>query len=381
MNRIPVVYYHSIGYKNPIWRKNFLTLGLSDFENHLRYITRNYNVISLKESWLVRNNKIKAKKNLIVITFDDGYLDNWIWAFPLLKKYQLHATIFITPEFVDQIGGIHKNMEDYEQGRASLEEIKRWGFLSWEEMKIMEQAGLVDIQSHTLSHTKYFISDKITGFHYPEADALYQIGNVHPNRKPYYIGDVSFEKLLPYGYPFFEEKSALVSKRITINPSFIDECIYLLKDYDFNNYEFKSAFKIIKSLYESHRTAGTLITNIETEEEYLKRVTHEIYGSKKIIEEKLNKEVEFLCWPNGENNETLHKIALNAGYLMTSTGKAKIKKEEIQTRIPERIGINLSSWTKRKKTDFKLKAFSGKFPYDLILNSFRHFYYHHNYTL
>jgi len=67
------------------------------FERHLKWLKNNCHVISLNE--LVHDwKRKKLKKNSIAITFDDGYLDNYTNAIPLLKKYGLPATFFITDE-------------------------------------------------------------------------------------------------------------------------------------------------------------------------------------------------------------------------------------------------------------------------------------------
>ncbi|MCG2810720.1 MAG: polysaccharide deacetylase family protein [Candidatus Aminicenantes bacterium] len=310
-------------------------------------------------------------RNAIVITFDDGFLDNWIWAYPLLKKYGFKATIFVSSEFVDLKNGVRPNLDDHEQGRTSLEEITRWGYLSWEEMKLMEASGLIDIQAHTMTHTKYFVSDKLVDFHHPGADILYPVGNLFPERKPYSISDVSFEKLLPYGFPLFEERSSVIAKKVTINPKFSDECVDILKNYNFENYAFEDAIEIVSPLYESYKEKGNLIIRRESEEEYLKRIEYEIVGAKKTVEDKLQKKVEFLCWPHGDNDEFVHELALKAGYLLTTKGKANVHKNNASTRIPERMGMNYTSLQKKLKSQFKLKAFADKFPYNLFLHAFR----------
>ena len=106
--------------------------------------------------------QLSPVQNPLIITFDDGYLDNWLLVFPLLKKYKFKSTIFISPEFVDQKHGIRSI--NYNPG-----------FLSWDEMMLMEASGLIDIQSHTMTHTKYFVSEKIKAFHNSKADYLYPI--------------------------------------------------------------------------------------------------------------------------------------------------------------------------------------------------------------
>ena len=115
-----------------------------------------------------------------------------------------------------------------------------------------------------------------------------------------------------------------------------------------------------------------MIIKEESEKEYKDRVKYEIVESKKIIEEKLNKKVEFLCWPHGDNNEFLHQTALDTGYLMTTTGKAKGVKESDITRIPERMGVDFSTWYRKQKAILKLKAFSGETPYSKMLKTTRY---------
>ncbi len=354
---IPVIYFHSIGPKNPLWVKNYLTCPLHESEEFLKYVSNRYRTIHLKEYWEQINGLKTVQKDQIIITFDDGYLDVWLFAFQMLKKYNLKATIFISPDFVDQKSIVRNNLNES-------------GFLSWNEMKIMENSGLIDIQSHTLTHTKYFVSDKIVGFHHPGADIIYPVGNIYPDRKPYYINNSDFEKLLPYGYPLFEEKSSLIARIIFINPDFTKECILLLKDYDFSNYQFDTAYRMIERYYNECKRKGLIIMGKESNEEYLDRVRAEISESKKIIEQELNKKVEFLCWPHGDNNKILHQMALDAGYLMTTIGKDYVNPNDMKSRIPNRLGISFSSWNKKLKTIIKLKLRSGKVPFGYLLNAF-----------
>ncbi len=366
--KVPIVYYHSIGPVNFAWKKSFLTLDPNIFEEQLIWLKERYTFIFLRELWQAQHGAIRPFRDAIILTFDDGYLDNWIWAFPLLKKHGVKATIFVSPQFVDQETEYRPNHDDYRKGNATLEEITKWGFLSWTEMRIMENSGLIDIQSHTMTHTKYFVSDEIIGFHHPDSDSLHYITNIFPEKKPYYITDKSFDDLVPYGYPVFNSQPSIIARKVEINQRFVDSCIISLEGYDFHNYIFSKALGIIQPLYEEYREGRQLITSYESQHDYLERIKYEIVMSKKIIEEKLNKTVEFLCWPFGENTIAAHEIALEAGYLMTTRGKFKGFAKNDLTRIPERIGINLSSSFHKFKTLAKLKALGGDFPYSSLLN-------------
>jgi hypothetical protein len=230
-------------------------------------------------------------------------------------------------------------------------------------MKLMESSGLIDVQSHTMTHTKYIVSEKIIDFHNPKSDFLYPISNMFPAEKPYYIGNRDFKNLIPFGYPFFEDASSVIARRLEINPEFINLCIDLLKNYDFNSYNFLNTFKIVKPHYNKYRQKNKLIAKYETEEDFKDRLRYEIIESKRVIEEKLEKEVHFLCWPHGDNNEFLHQMALDAGYIMTTLGKVQDVKKLNMTRIPERTGVDFSNFWKKQKMIMKLKGLSGKFPY------------------
>ena len=358
IRNIPVVYYHSVGPVVSNWYRNFLTLNPETFRKHLEYFSRNYTIISLKELWLIKTGQLSPVSKPLVITFDDGYSDNFTWAFPLLKRYGIKATIFVSPAFIDE-RDIRRRANDIP------------GFLSWSEIKVMMESGLVEIGSHTLTHAKYFVSDCIKDFHHPGRDILHPAINIYPERRIDHIGDPSFEKILPYGFPIFKEASAVTARRVKINQDFIKECLARLSGYDFSRYDFRTAYGIIEDIYLRYRNSNTIITSLESDEEYVERLQEEIYGSKSILENKLGQKVKFLCWPHGDTNELAQRMALDAGYLMTTKGKAKGIPEDDTTRIPERIGVNFSNPGTRFKTIFRLRALSGEFPYRALMKTWR----------
>lgn len=79
----------------------FLAVTMENFDNQLAHICKNYNPISLTDLInFIDTGNIPDKS--VVLTFDDGYQDNFINAKPLLEKYSIPATIFVT---CDYIGG------------------------------------------------------------------------------------------------------------------------------------------------------------------------------------------------------------------------------------------------------------------------------------
>lgn len=360
--------------KNTRWYRNYLTLELKYFEENLKYFkARGYNFVFLKD--IIYGSKdpdIHQDLKSVCLTFDDGYLDNFIYVYPLLKKYNAKATIFVNPAFVDKKSIIRKTLEDHWNNKASLSEINNWGFLSWDEMRLMEESGYVDIQSHTLTHTKYFVSDQIKGFHHPGADCLYYIGNEFPERLPYYIEDNDFEKLMPYGHPVFEERSSIIAKKVTIKESFSHSVIQLLKNYDWNEpYNFNNTYNLVKPLYDEVRKTNEIIEKVETEKEYQERVKFELSESKKIIENELNKKIDICCWPHGDNSELTHKLALEAGYKTTSIGK--MPKQYLDHTRFDRFGLGQSKNNmilSRIKMHYKMESYFNRQPYYGIKKSY-----------
>ena len=117
--------YHSISEDG-----RFFSVIPKNFERQLKFLfDKNFNVISSNNLCDILINKNNLNSKTVVITFDDGYKDNYSIVFPLLKKYKLKVTIFL---IVNLIG----------------EE----GYLNWEEIIEMKNSGLVEFGCHTLSH-------------------------------------------------------------------------------------------------------------------------------------------------------------------------------------------------------------------------------------
>jgi len=100
---VKVLMYHHIG---PLpsdaddIRKG-LTVSADDFEKQMKYLKENgYDVITLRDMYLkIAEGKLLPKT--AVLTFDDGYVDNYEYALPILQKYGFHGTFFIITGKVD----------------------------------------------------------------------------------------------------------------------------------------------------------------------------------------------------------------------------------------------------------------------------------------
>lgn len=71
------------------------------FEFQVKHLARYYNPVPMTDLVKGLRGEIRLKPNSIAITVDDGYLDFYTVAYPILKKYQVPATVFVTTKFVD----------------------------------------------------------------------------------------------------------------------------------------------------------------------------------------------------------------------------------------------------------------------------------------
>lgn len=155
---VPVLMYHHV---SPV--EGMITVSTSNFEHQLKWL-RNHGYRSLncdEFAGHLEGRPVPARS--VLITFDDGYLDNWVYAYPLMKRYGFHGVIFLVTSWVGD-GPVrpclgqnelpetpsHRDCEELiAQGRA--DEV----MLRWSEIEAMRADGVFEFHSHTHTHTRW----------------------------------------------------------------------------------------------------------------------------------------------------------------------------------------------------------------------------------
>ena len=120
---VPVLMYHAVG--DEIWGYSDLFVSTAGMEAQLQYLQENgYETI-----WFSDLAHIEEYEKPVILTFDDGYDDNYTVLYPLLEQYQAKATIFVIG---NAMGNPHK--------------------MTREQVYELAASGLVSIQSHTYTH-------------------------------------------------------------------------------------------------------------------------------------------------------------------------------------------------------------------------------------
>ncbi|MFA5975864.1 MAG: polysaccharide deacetylase family protein [Elusimicrobiota bacterium] len=139
---IPILLYHHVSPDRDITP--------DVFESQLRaLLAQGYRSLSLEDVLRVIAGRSPANQRGFVVTFDDGYLDNWVYAFPILKKLNVKATIYVVTSYIERQT---RPREDVLTLDTRTQEREIGQFLSWGEAREMLASGLVTFGSHTHTH-------------------------------------------------------------------------------------------------------------------------------------------------------------------------------------------------------------------------------------
>lgn len=250
---------------------------LETFEKHISYLTRNYTVLGLEDL-----SGMTTFRNMCAITFDDGWADTYKYAFPVLKRYGIPATVFLATNKVgtrewpwpDRIchavhkAGVNNFVNIMEKGVASLG-IKLPGNI--------EQAD----------------------------DTLELSENILEIMKQMNIA--TFDSLMDY---IVQETTAkygtITGERPWMNWDEVEE----MSRHDIS--------------FGAHTHNHVFLTNIP-----LADARSEILLSREILSEKIRKPVRMFCYPNGFYNREIMGILKECGYDMAvATKRGSIRGSE-----------------------------------------------------
>ena len=145
-NYIPILMYHSVLDTVSEEEQNSC-VEIDVFESQIKALLEaGYTPINFKTLKDYLNQTSGLPEKPILITMDDGYLNNYENAYPIYQKYNIEATLFVSPYYMSD-----ENTERH---------------FGWNAAREMEASGLIDIQSHGYDHTPFsYISLKDLQYH------------------------------------------------------------------------------------------------------------------------------------------------------------------------------------------------------------------------
>lgn len=243
-------------------------ISAAEFTAHLDYLKKNHRVLSLSEAIKYLKDDERLPPNAAVITIDDGYADAYEIAFPLLKKFDLPATLYAVTDFLD--------------GKIWL----------W-----------TDLMRYVLLETKddfvqltFANDDKIEAQLASEVQKMETASRINSRLKK-----------LPNEEKDLKIKEIAESLKVQIPDVPTD-------DFAPISWAQARAMDAGKLSVESHTVTHPILTNINENE-----LAYELQISKTRLESQLNREVKNFCYPNGNLNAAVQTAVENAGYASAVT--------------------------------------------------------------
>ena len=259
--RVIILMYHRFSQKPQPFK-----IQQSIFENQIKFLKKKYNFISLKHYSEVLNGKRDdLPNNPIIITIDDGYQDNYTFAYTILKKYSIPATIFLVTDFISHKSWLWSNKLEY----------------------ILKNSEFSKFEFPLNGKSVQFRVDTFKTWHTSQLALFNHCRTVTDEEKNKLLDELA--KHLKVDVP---EKT--------------------LGDFQALTWEQIMEMKNNGIDFGSHTCSHPILSQLTKD-----RLEYELNQSKEVIEKNASGEIDLLCYPNGsvnDINDTVVKKTQQAGY-------------------------------------------------------------------
>lgn len=139
---LPVIMYHSL-LKDPS-RANDYTVSPATLESDLQYLlAEGYETVVIQDLISYVYQGVPLPEKPVMITFDDGHLNNLTYALPILQRYNARAVISVVGAYVEE--AVRQNDPN-----------PQYAYVTWEDVRAMAESGCFEVQNHSynLHHAK-----------------------------------------------------------------------------------------------------------------------------------------------------------------------------------------------------------------------------------
>ncbi len=315
---VPSLMFHSVGLNASDWVWRDLSESLDSFEGKLQLFQKHKcRTVFWADVYQHVSGTTRLPARTLMLTFDDGYLDNWVLVWPLLKKYGMRATIFISADFIEPEGPLRPTLENVWNGELSFESLQVAGFLRPAEIRKMVESGVVDVQSHASSHTWVFVDRRLVDVYDSAKYRQYPwlAWNARPARKPFYLNEDQ-SRYVPRGEPIFPHRKALVATQFIPDRATVEEF-----RFQWNRLceESPSTGQMnvqdsLRKLLERIGLADEWPGAVESADERNNRIFLELKRSRDVLAAITGRGIDFLCWPGGAYDEVAVRVARQCGF-------------------------------------------------------------------
>ncbi len=265
------------------------------FESQLAYLRANdYRTLTMPEFAALLKGDFAVQGPSVLLTFDDGHKGWHSTALPLLKKYGFSAVGFLVSSFI----------------REEAAGESPW--MSWREVREIADSGAMTFESHTAFHDRVFIGAEPADFYRPGL-----FSNPLGLDEPWIgMGDGYTNRLQP-GTPIHRYSPRLIGHlRFFDSQDVRQACVGHVKAHGgesfFQRRGWRKELMKIWNLESGKQLAGT--ARFETEQEQREAVSGGLRLARATIEDRLQREARFLCYPWGASSALAVELSCESGY-------------------------------------------------------------------
>ena len=257
-----------------------------------------------------------------LITFDDGFLDNYVYAWPILKKYGHQGVVFAVTERLERTGETRPTLEDVWNGSLQASALppvdapmerdelgfsqRRDLFLSWEEARRMEQSGVMAVAAHTARHLAVFSAPV-----FPKEGESPRVRAPRGHGNTFYQVDAP----TPWGLPLFKERPAMHSRAFTPSPALLNAIRGMVPQTAPEAAAFfRDEANTARLLKKIDSFSVQELGDMESDEARRQRVHAELALCAETLRRELGHPVRTLCWPWGRGSDVAREEARALGF-------------------------------------------------------------------
>ncbi len=309
---VPVIMYHGAGPILPNWLWEDLTCPLPLFERQLALLSaRGYRTASLSDLRRWQEEGRPPPDRRLVLTFDDGYLDNWTYVYPLLERIGWQATVYVNPDFVDPAPRPRPTLADVWAGRCAEAELSSRGFMSWAELRQASREGVLEVACHSRTHTWYETGPEVVDYHRPGSPRPWLAWNAAPERKHAYLREDQ-SGLVPWGTPVHAHGRSLGVRRWFPPAGLAEACARFVAERGGAEFFARPGWRDQLDGYRDSLRLGA--GRAETDAEMMERFQDEIVGARDLMARELGAAPRHFAWPGGAYNDVSWRVAEQAGF-------------------------------------------------------------------
>lgn len=307
---LPVLMYHSIS--------NFtdgLCVSPAHFEDQCQALKRGgWRAISLgeAESYALRSRSLPRRS--VLMTFDDGYLDTFVYAAPIMREYRQFGVVFPVISELEAAGPLRPSLDDVRAGLAERDALpvpespmtadalghplRRERFCNWNEIRAMHDKATLSVAPHSTDHGRVLAGPEFDGFFTPGPRMVFF------DRPP---------MSLPWGTPRFTYKPALAARAFLPAPELLDLVRRLVPQNEQEAAIFLSEERNLDML----RAAVAALPSLgreETEAEHRARLAQEFATCRERFTQELGVPPISFCWPWGRHTPEALEEAKKVGF-------------------------------------------------------------------